>query len=262
MFHVTETGVHSTRKVPKSTGYEDDMLALTRDTIGQRSKHDIETVVLQQVDNDASLVRERLQNRQLQSLTHDEQCAWVRFIMSLRIRAPEVVHDLISQSETELRRSLANNPNEYVELADANDPASLEDWTESKYPGLIANFGLTFYHDLLNDDAVGNNLLRLKWWVFDVSNAPNPLLLGDRPCIFFGGIDDPNLAVALPIAHDKVFIATRGQMLGHSLPRVKPSELVRRVNDATVAQADKYIYARDDRCLRFVQNRRSFAMPK
>ena len=118
VFHVNETGVHSTRKPPKSTGYRDDMLALTRDTIGQRNKHEIEQVVLQQVDNDAALVRVKLHNGQLQALTHVERCAWVRFIMSIRIRDPAVVRDLVTQSDQELRRSLAENLNEYVQLAD------------------------------------------------------------------------------------------------------------------------------------------------
>ena len=257
VFHVNETGVHSTRKPPKRTGYRDDMLALTRDTIGQRNKHEIEQVVLQQVDNDAALVRVKLHNGQLQALTHEERCAWVRFIMSLRIRDPAVVRDLVTQSDQELRRSLAENLNEYVQLADGDDPASLEEWTELKFPGLIENFGLTFYHDLLNDGKVGNKLLRLKWWVFDLSGASNLLLLGDRPCIFFEGIDNPNLSIALPISPNKVFIATRGEMLAKGLPRISPSALVMRINQATVAQASYYIYARDNRSLRFVVNRRS-----
>lgn len=257
VIHITATGVHSTRKTPKSTGYQEDLLSLTRDTIGQRSKHDIEKVVLQQVDNDAALIRAKLHDRQLKTLTHDERCAWVRFIMSLRVRDPAIVRELVSQSDQELRRSLTEDHDDYVQLSDDGGPASLEAWTELKFPGLIENFGLTFFHDLLNDDKIGNKLLQLKWWVFDVSPAPHPLLLGDRPCIFFEGIDDPNLSIALPIAPDKVFIATRGEKLASGLPRIAVSTLVARVNEATVAQASKYIYARDDRCLRFVRNRRA-----
>lgn len=235
------------------------MLALTREQIGQMNKHDIEQLVLQQVDNDAALVREKLRNRQLQTLAHGERCSWVRFIMSLRMRDPAVVRDLVSQSDQELRRSLADNPNEYLQLTDGNDPASLEEWTDINFPGLIENFGLTFYRGLLDDPQIGNKLLQLKWWVFDVSDGLNLLLLGDRPCIFFEGIDDPNLSIALPIAPNKVFIATRGDMLANELPRIRLPTLVTRINEATVAQARKYIYACDDRSLRFVKNRRSGA---
>lgn len=231
------------------------MLALTQDVIGNRNKHDIETVVLQQVDNDAALVRAKLHARQTHTLTNDERCAWFRFIMSIRIREPAIVERLILQSSEELRRSLREDHN-YEQIAGSNDPASLTEWAETKHPGLIDNFGLTFYDKLLNNENIGNKLLRLTWWACDVSSAPNSLLLGDRPCIFFEGIDDPNLSIALPIAPDMVFIATRGELLAKGLNRVPPAALVSWINKATVAQATKYIYARDDRSLRFVRNRR------
>ena len=255
--HITTTGVHTTRKIPKSTGYKVDMLALTRDEIAGMKKDDIETIVLQQVDNDAALVRTKLYERQLTSLNHDERCAWIRFIMSLRIRDPAVVRQLIAKSDIAVRRSLADNPNEYDQLTTGDDPASLEEWMERRFPGWIENFGLSFFPDLLNDDKVGNQLLRLKWWVFDTSTAPNYLLLGDRPSVFFGGIEDPHLAVALPIAPDRLFVATRGDALAMGLPRVPLASLVARVNDATVMQADKYVYGLDAASHRFVQNRRT-----
>ena len=233
------------------------MLALTRDEIAGMKKHDIETIVLQQVDNDAALIRTKLYERPLLSLTHDERCAWVRFIMSLRIRDPAVVRQLIVESDIKLRRSLADNPNEYGQLTTCDDPATLEEWTERRFPGLIENFGLSFFHDLLNDDRVGNQLLRLTWWVFDTSPAPNYLLLGDRPAVFFGGIENPHLAVALPIAPDMLFVATRGDALAKGLARVPLATLVARVNDATVMQAHKYVYSLDAASHRFVQNRRT-----
>lgn len=232
------------------------MLALTRDEIAGMKKHDIETVVLQQVDNDAALVRGKLYNRQLRDTTHDERCAWVRFIMSLRIREPTVVHKLVTESDTELRRSLAQNPYEYVQLSNEDDPPSLEEWTERRFPGLIENVGLTFYHDLLNHDRVGNALLQLKWWVFDVSSVRHDLLLGDRPALFFGDLDNPQLGVALPIAPDRLFVATRGHKLAEGLPNVSLASLVKQVNDKTVREAQKYIYGVDAQSLRFIQNRR------
>jgi Protein of unknown function (DUF4238) len=257
VYHVAVPKIYSTRTVTKSTGYKDDMLALTRDTLGTRTKHDIEEVVLKQVDNDAAVVREKLANRGLPSLTHDERCAWVRFIMSLRIRNPGVVSDLILKSDSQLRQSLAENPFEYLQIASNDKPTSLEEWTEQKYPGLIENFGLSFFHELLNDKEIGTALLRLKWWVFDVSPTPIKLLLGDRPRVFYGGINDPNLAVALPLSPNRLFLATRGATLSNGLSRVPLRTLVAQVNDATVRQSEKYIYARDNSSLRFIQNRRT-----
>lgn len=254
--HIDGGKVHSTRKVPKSTGYAFDMLALTRDEIAGMKKHDVETIMLQQVDSEAALVRTKLYDRKLATLDVDERSAWVRFIMSLRIRDPDVVRCLVAESDSELRRSLASNPDEYVQLTTGDDPASLEEWSEQRFPGLIENFGLSLFGSLLNHDKIGDALMRLKWWVLDTSPASHYLLLGDRPCVFMGRIDDPNLAVALPIAPNRLFVATRGDALANGLPRVTPSTLVARVNDAAVRQAEKYVYACDATSRRFVKNRR------
>ena len=256
VYHIVTNGVHVTRKVPKGAGYKEDMLSLTRESIAGMGRHDIEEIVLKQVDNDAALIRDKLQARRLGDLSHEERCAWVRFIMSLRIRDPQIVSGLIADSDQELRRSLRDDHDEYGALADGEDPPSLEAWTERHFPGLIENFGLSFFHELLNDDKVGNKLLHLKWWVFDVSPASACLLLGDRPAIFFGGIDDPNFAVALPISPSHLFLATRGAALETGLPKTSPRDLASRVNDATVRQAASYVYGRDGRSLRFITNRR------
>jgi hypothetical protein len=255
VFYLTERGVQPARRSTKSTGYGDDMLSLTRDSVAQMPKYAIEEIVLKQVDQEATLVRDKLLDHGLTRLDHDERCAWVRFIMSLRIRQPDIVADLRQQSATELRRNMAEEPEEYETVASDDDPSSLEDWAERRFPGLVENFGLSFFHELLNDDAVGNKLLHLQWWVFDVTPAPCRLLLSDHPCIFVGSIDDPNLAVILPISSTKVFIATRGEELKRLLPKQQPKHMTTRINDASVRQSNKFVYAVDASPLRFIKNR-------
>ena len=75
VYHLAVPKIYSVRTATKGTGYKDDMLSLTRDAVGTRTKHDIEEIVLKQVDNDAAVVREKLSNRGLSSLTHYERCA-------------------------------------------------------------------------------------------------------------------------------------------------------------------------------------------
>lgn len=257
-YHLRDGRVHATPKVPKSVGYQNDMLSLTRDQIAGMDRHAIEEVVLKQVDNDAAKVWAKLRDRKLATLTARDRCDWVRFLMSLRLRAPHMVNQLKTESRVELRRSLREDHRKYEHLAtEAGDPETMEEWTERQFPGLIENFGLSFFHKLLNDEKIGSQLLRLKWWVFDLSKCPHRLLLGDRPCLFFGGIEHPNVAVALPIAPDMAFIATRGDILAKGLPETPPRKIVEQLNDMTVKEADKYIFGQDTRSLRFIENRRT-----
>src|SRR4051812_27838616 len=94
VFTLTARGVQTSRLAPRSTGYEDDILTLTRDVVAGMDKHAIERVFLQVVDNDAHLVHQKLLAQGLASLTRKDRLSWVRFIMSLQIRQPSVVFHL------------------------------------------------------------------------------------------------------------------------------------------------------------------------
>ena len=248
-------GVKSFRQSPKGNGYVEDLLSLTREQVAGMDQHAIEKVVLQAVDNDASLVRQKLETHGLSGLTPEERSAWVRLIMSLRLRQPSIVRQLREESASTLRGMLAAQPEEYDALAGGDAPPTLEEWTEARFPGLIENFGLSFFHELLGDKAVGNKLLRLRWWLWDFSGCSHHLLLADNSCIFGGGIDDPNLVVVLPISPTKAFMATRGEVTAKALREAQPRVLLRRLNDAAVRQASTYTYGRDETPRRFIENR-------
>lgn len=256
VFRLGERGVESFRQTPKGNGYVEDMLSLTREQVAGMDQHAIEKVVLQTVDNDASLVKQKLDVQGLSALTLEERTAWVRLIMSLRLRQPDIVTQLRSESASTLRETLAAQPEEYDAIAVGDAPPTLEEWTESRFPGLIENFGLSFFHELLDNKTVGDKLLQLRWWLYDFSACSHRLLLADNPCIFAGGIDDPNLVVVLPISPTKAFIATRGELTAKALREARPSVLLRQLNDATVRQASTYIYGHDESQLRFIENRR------
>lgn len=255
VFRQSPHGIESFRQAPKGNGYVEDLLSLTREQVAGMDQHAIEKVVLQAVDNDASVVRQKLETHGLSALTLEERSAWVRLIMSLRLRQPSIVHQLREDSASTLREMLAAQPEEYDALAGGDAPPTLEEWTEAKFPDLIENFGLSFYHKLLGDKSAGDKLLQLRWWLWDFSACPHHLLLADNPCIFAGGIDDPNLAVVLPISPTKAFVATRGEATAKALREAQPSALLRRLNDATVRQSSTYTYGRDETPRRFIENR-------
>jgi Protein of unknown function (DUF4238) len=257
VYHITPTGVRVRRKPPVSTGYETDLLALSVDSVVGMQRHMIEEEFLKGIDNDAAIVRTKLCGHGLPSLSQKQRCDWVRFIISLRLRQPEIIHELVAQSEEKFRTSLRDADAREFSLASTEDSTSLEEWSSTEFPGLIENFGLTFFHDLLDDEKAGNLILQLKWWVYDVSKSPNRLLLGDRPCVFFGGIEDANFGMVLPISPNKMFIATRGEARTKQIRSISPDKMVAWVNDATVTQAEKYVYGHDATSLRFLQNRRA-----
>lgn len=253
--HKLECG-SAKRLAPKANGFAHDLLSLTKSQVMGMDQHAIEKVLLQRVDNEAAAIRDKLLDGQLVALSHEERCAWVRFIMSLRLRQPSVVNLLRDGAQQTLRQKLAEAPEEYESIALSDTFLTFEEWTEAAFPGAIENFGLSFFHELINDEAVGTKLLHLRWWVWKFEWQDHALLLGDNPCVFAGGIDNPNLAVMLPISPRVAFIATRGDTVAQELSRANGKRLSRNFNDATVRQAERYVYAIDEASRRFIENRR------
>lgn len=245
----------SRRHTPKHIGFEHELYALSKPVVAGMEQQAIEKQFLRQVDNRSARVRDKLEHRGLRALTPEDRVDWARFIMSLRLRQPDVIQMLKSKSEEHLKATLAAEPVHYEELAVAEDPPTLEAWTEKHFPGLIENFGLSFSHELVDNPRYGNKILNMKWWIWDFSGVSYDLLLADHPCIFTAGIDDPNLVIALPIAPKKAFMTTQSEHVAKILRVQRPRDLAVRLNELSTAQARIRIYARNRAPERFLRNR-------
>jgi hypothetical protein len=253
--------LHTYRRVPKATAYQVNLYALTMPIVLGMSQQAVETHVLRQIDNDAARVRTKMVHQGLKSLSISERCDWVRFLMSLRIRQPDMVGKLKTESADHLRQTLASQPEQYEALAQENEMPTLEEWVEKNFPGLIENFGLSFFHELVDNRDVGTKILHLRWWLWDFSRARHELLLADNPCIFGGAIGAPELIVALPVSPTKAFLATRGDRTAAMLRGQDPKMLAMRLNESSVLQTRARIYARTLTPERFVKNRLNMRRP-
>jgi hypothetical protein len=193
VFRLDLKHIPSSRLTPKHTGYEENLYALTRPIVAGMDQQAVEKQFLRHVDNLGARVRQKLDGEGLRALTLDDRTDWARFIMSLRIRQPNVVEMLRNMATDRFRETIKTRPEEYEELAGVDDPPTLEEWTEKTFPGLIENFGLSIFHKLVDNPKIGDKILKMKWWVWDFSEVPYDLLIADHPCIFTTGIDDPGL---------------------------------------------------------------------
>jgi Protein of unknown function (DUF4238) len=103
--------LRSDRHATKYTGYENDLWALSVDAIAGLEKQAIETRFLRYVDNLAARVLQKLDEQGLESLTRDDRMDWVRFLMSLRLRQPNLVLQLRKESADTSGKHLLLNRN-------------------------------------------------------------------------------------------------------------------------------------------------------
>jgi hypothetical protein len=254
VFRLDIQGIPSKRHTPKHTGFDYNLYALTQEKIAGVEKQAVEKHFLRIIDNYAARVRIKLERDGLKSLTIEDRMDWARFLMSLRLRQPGIVEILKRESTQHIKATLNDQTEEYEELSAPEDAPTLEEWTEKEYPGLIENFGLLYFHELVNNLEIGTKILKMKWWLWDFSESSYDLLLSDHPCIFVRGIDDPNCIIALPIHPRKAFIATRSDEVAKIMRNQRPRDLVVRLNESSFNQTRVRIYACNESPRRFIEN--------
>ena len=254
-FRLDLKGLPTMRRVPKATAYQDNLYALTKPEVAGMSQQAIETDLMSHIDNYAAPVRVKMEQHGLKDLSIPERQDWVRILMSLRVRQPDIVSQIRTEGAHNLRQNLLDAPEQFEALAEEDDAPTLEEWVEQHYPGLIENFDLSCIPKLVANREVGTKILYLRWWLWDFCNAKHELLLADNPCIFTGDIDAPELIIALPISPTKAFLATRGDLTAAKLRQQSPSTLVVQRNESSVLQARTPVYARTDAPKRFIGNR-------
>jgi hypothetical protein len=255
IFRLDRPQVPSSRRSPKHTAYEEDLYALTLPVVAGMERQAVENHVLRHIDTLAAAVLRRLTITGFTGLTLINRCDWARFLMSLRLRQPSIIQQLRTEVAEHLEASLADQPDEYDAIAEVGDPPTLVEWTRENYPGLIENFGLSFFNRLVDNTKVGGKILRMKWWLWSFPQERHELLLADHPCIFTANINDPDLVIALPIGPRKAFMASGSERVANILRRQRPKHLLMRLNESSVAQARARIYARDGSAHRFIMNR-------
>lgn len=254
-FRLDLPGVPVFERSTKSVAFQDDLYALTKEEVAGMSRQSIEEKFLSNVDNEAAIAMQTLRDRGLRKMNREQRICWVRFLMSLQVRQPNIVTQLILDSSEELSRKLEDGPEEYSVLAKEDDPISLSEWVEARFPGLIENFGLSIFPELVDNKNVGDKLLGMRWWLWDFSGLRNHLVLADHPCIFTAGIDEPDLIVALPIGPTKAFLATRSHRASDGLRRQDRRRLLAWINERSISQAVARVFAMNESPRRFIANR-------
>lgn len=254
-FRLDQPHLPSKRHAPKHIAYEENLYALTMPVVARMEQQAVEKHLLRRIDELAAGVLRKLTTTGFRDLTREDHSNWARFMMSLRLRQPTVVVQLRTEASEQLEASLADKPEEYEAAAGEADPPTLVEWTRARYPGLIENFGMSFFHRLVDNPEVGEKILRMKWWLWDFGRERNEPLLADHPCIFTKGIDDPDLVIALPIGPRKAFMATRTERVSNIMRRQRPKDLLARINESSIGQTRVRIYARNDAPRRFIANR-------
>jgi hypothetical protein len=246
---------------PENTGFEPHLYAL--DGYPDDQKQWIEKYFMGPVvDDPAARALQILLAANGAGLTAEPRIAWARFLMSLSLRDPDAVAKIGVDVRDELFARLSHYGDLYDANRTANDPQTVVEWAKKHMPLVLDNVGKLHLPDFIDNSGVGDVLVQMRWFTFDLASGGVTLLTGDRPFIRTYGLKDRRCIVILPLSPRHVFVATNSRETDRGLQRAKPEHLARDINARIVAQAKKHVYGTSNHHKRFVENRLAPLAPR
>jgi hypothetical protein len=85
---------------------------------------------------------------------------------------------------------------------------ALEEFIEQKDPDHMARWKMNALPASMNHEKIGQSLNDMRWFVVTMAADVPPLLSSDRPLFVSGAFGAANCYLTLPIAKDRLFVAT------------------------------------------------------
>lgn len=197
------------------------------------------------VDLEGARARDKLVQGGPSTLSLEDKSDFIRLLLSLDARRPEVVKQLRAGGE-HLRQSLDNDP-ENLALAAAFGLEELPSTFLKAFRGVpLEDRALALIAKLTDSSRVGERVARAKWVVRRLSRHAPEVVLSDRPLVRVGGTFSDDFMWALPLAPDVVFFATPAASLAERIRRAPERLIAHDVNAASVSQSDRYVFSTED----------------
>jgi hypothetical protein len=246
--------LHIGRVSPKFAAVEEGLYSLAN--VSEEETQVIEKEFLaKRVDETGARVMRKLLYNSTSMLSQEDRVDWTRFLVSLRVRTPEMVRSIREDGPKIFRAALNESPSEYLDVKNAKDPETLEKWVEKNFGSLIDNAGMIHFPAFVKMEKPISAISNMLWEIIDFSYASVELITCDRPCLLKGSLDDQNTVLVLPISPRRAFFATHTREQIEKLKKEPVSLLARALNDNMVHSAVKYVYARDGSLAQFVERR-------
>lgn len=204
------------------------------------------------VDDPGSVVLQAIIARGINALTMDQRHIWVRYLMALRARTPEIIAQVKTVGKEMLQQELRRDVDEYEAIKIQGAPDSLEDCVTSWFRNGI---GLVTLPAIIDHTETHNELAAMQWWCYDFREAGTELLTGDRPLIWYGGMKGEQFFLALPITPRLGFFITKDRRTENKLRSLGSNGLARKFNESVIANAVEYVYGVHDGASHFIETR-------
>lgn len=233
------------RKGAKAFCQEVDLYRLESEPLEKSNL--LETKFFGAVDDKAGKVIGEIAEGNLQSITSDEQCDWVRFLMSLEARRPSVVQFLKGRASREFIDALDDDTEFLAEMKEADVHGLPSEVIRPAATSYVQDRMLLRMQEAIDNSETGTRYLQMNWLTKKLSAGGINLILADRPFVRLGGIDAPDNLWCLPLDPDTAFFCSNNRKSLLNLERANARQISKALNRHSVEQAEKYVFDRSGR---------------
>jgi hypothetical protein len=241
------------RVSPKQTGFTNRLYAL--EGLPESLSSQVEDEFFKPVDGRAAQVLAKIESN-TSILEAKDRVAWAQFLVSLVFRNPENVAATrlrLSQSLTVTTREAERR---WRRVREAGFPKTLREAMEQALrndPTRVSRQAIEIVAGNTSSEKIGNGIVRMLWGSIRMPVGVSGLFSSDRPLHWYGGLEDENCHILMPIGPKRIFWATKTAKMAAIIRSRPPDIIAQFINEQSARRARKFVYAMSDTKLAYIQ---------
>ncbi|WP_137179260.1 DUF4238 domain-containing protein [Roseomonas sp. AR75] len=242
-------------KPPTATGFERDLYTVRGFPAERRTV--LEDVFFRKVDQIASDALDVIldQGQGPAKLPPKLRDGWSRFILSLNYRSPTRLAALKERYNRHVAEEVPAYEQVFKEMRAPSDGRSFEEFCDDMTRDAAEKSWAELFRRVVDSEHVGEFLNQMIWNVVTITGSDRSFLTSDHPIVMTNGLDRPDGHLVLPVGPSSLFVATKTTETLKLIKAQDVRQMQSKVNDQVVRQAQRFVYGKDDRQKRFVENR-------
>jgi hypothetical protein len=239
------------RRHPNATAFQVDLY--TFEGLPEDSKRWFEEAFLKNTDDLASEAITRILAGRMETLDSVLRSGWVRFLMTLRFRHPDMLAEMRQIIAYLWSNHDAFTRAEYEKTRSSVDPRTFDEYLARLSPDAHLRVQLDLLRAGMDNEEIGNHINKMSWAVFDVSRSSYRLLTSDWPVELSLGARPP--FVSIPLSPTHLFMACDDPDVLSRFDTNIADAVVATINAYVVSRARRYVFSPDERQVAFIRNR-------
>ncbi|WP_413709230.1 DUF4238 domain-containing protein [Rhizobium sp. Rhizsp82] len=238
------------RRGKMETGFVENLYRIPGAT--KETQQNVERIFMGAVDKHAATARDMMLAGNIPTEARIRH-AWARFLLSLMIRAPEVVHAFKRKVRSDFLTPDPGFQEKYNELKEVGWPPTLEEYMLQRSPKMPERQAVMVITRLIQNENVLRLMMQARWRLLDTSSKQRKLLTSDHPLIMTNGLGRPDGHFALPISPTLIFIGFMNNQIADHIQKMAVGRLIRQINEVVIGQGRRSVYAFDEESTREVK---------